>query len=104
MKVVITFNFQLLQSSSFHFQKNFTGVDDFAKSMLKGEFFMGDPRATDDLWHQAAKENQYDNLLMVKFEDILGKTLTASLTARYIIVNSRQKEMGRQNRRVPWGN
>ena len=89
MKVVITFNFQLLQSSKFLFQKNFTGVDDFAKSVMKGEFFMGDPRAIDEAWQKAAQEKQFDNLLMLKFEDILGKILAASLTDCYIMLNSR---------------
>ena len=43
---------------------------------------MGDPRANDDAWQKAAKEKQYDNLLMLKFEDILGKIVTFSLMMR----------------------
>ena len=89
MKVVFIFILWYLKFNDFPFRKKFTGVDDFAKSMIKGEFFMGDPRAIDEAWQKAAQEKQYDNLLMLKFEDILGKIFAASLADRYIIVNSR---------------
>ena len=79
----------VLNFNDFPFQKQFTGVDDFAQSIIKGEFFMGDPRAIDEAWQKAAREKQFDNLLMLKFEDILGKIFAASLADCYIIVNSR---------------
>ena len=53
-------------------QKNFETVDDFAQSMIKGEFHMFDARKDDDEWVKAAKRGDYENILMVKFEDIIG--------------------------------
>ena len=40
--------------------------------MIKGEFHMFDARKDDDEWVKAAERGDYDNILMVKFEDIIG--------------------------------
>ena len=53
-------------------QKNFETVDDFAQSMIKGEFHMFDACKDDDEWVKAAERGDYENILMLKFEDIIG--------------------------------
>ena len=57
---------------SYHCTKNFETIDDFAQCVIKGEFYMFDARQDDDEWIKAAERGDYENILMLKFEDIIG--------------------------------
>jgi len=50
----------------------FESIDEFAQSMIKGEFHMFDARKDDDEWVKAAERGDYENILMLKFEDIIA--------------------------------
>lgn len=74
----------------------FESLDDFAQCIVKDEFCMLDARKDDDEWVKAAERGEYENILMLKFEDIIGTILSVRVLTHTLF--SRQKEMDHKNR------
>ena len=51
----------------------FESIDDFAQTVAKDEFCVSDARKDDQEWVKAVERGDYENVLMLKFEDIIGK-------------------------------